>query len=99
MVSRSPLAPEPPSEAFPPVDRRSPRRRTWVQRTILGVGVVVVLGILAGIASVGYGIFRFGQINKENLSLIQKARRQTGGRGSSSLITAFEVSQVKINRD
>ena len=69
MVSRSPLAPEPPSEASPPVERRSPRRRTWVQRTILGVGVVVVLGIVAGIAAVGYGIFRFGQINKENLSL------------------------------
>jgi LCP family protein required for cell wall assembly len=33
------------------------------------VGVVVVLGILATIAAVGYGIFRFNQINKEKLSL------------------------------
>ena len=45
------------------------RRRTRMQRTILGVGVLVVLAILAGIAAVGYGYYRFNQINKEKLSL------------------------------
>jgi polyisoprenyl-teichoic acid--peptidoglycan teichoic acid transferase len=69
MASRPPTVLEEPTAAtVPPVGSRR-RRRTWIQRTILGVGVVVVLGIVAGIAAIGYGIFRFNQINKEKLSL------------------------------
>lgn len=45
------------------------RHRTWKQRTIIGVGVFLLLGILATVAAVGYGWWRFNQINKENLSL------------------------------
>ena len=60
---------EPPSSAPSPATRAPRRRRSWLQRTILGLGVVVVLAILAGIAAVGYGYFRFNQINKEKLSL------------------------------
>jgi LCP family protein required for cell wall assembly len=40
-----------------------------MQRTIIGVGIVVLVAIVAGVAAVGYGLFRFNQINKEKLSL------------------------------
>ena len=75
MASRPPSLVDEPDVAptgHPPVRRH----RSWLQRTILGVGVLVLVGILAGIAAIGYGIFRFGQINKENLSLSKAASSQ-----------------------
>jgi LCP family protein required for cell wall assembly len=59
--------------ADPPVapkPRQSPRRhRTRRQRIVLGVGIALVLAILAALGTVGYGWWRFNQINKEKLSL------------------------------
>ena len=44
-------------------------RRSWVQRLILGTGILALVAILAAIAVVGYGWYQFNQINKEKLSL------------------------------
>ena len=80
-IARSPstlkgfMAPSPPPTALqdPPVVpeptevRR--RHRSWLQRMILGTGILALVAILAGVAVVGYGWYRFNQINKEKLSL------------------------------
>ncbi len=58
-----PVAPEP--------TKVGRRRRSWVQRLILGTGVLVLVVIVAGIGVVGYGWYQFNQINKEKLSLSQ----------------------------
>ena len=69
------MAPSPPPTALedPPVAPQPTkvrrRRRSWVQRLILGTGILVLVAILAAIAVVGYGWYQFNQINKEKLSL------------------------------
>ncbi|HEY5154095.1 MAG TPA: LCP family protein [Acidimicrobiales bacterium] len=45
------------------------RHRSWKQRLILGTGVLVLVGIIAGVAAVGYGWYQFSKISKEKLSL------------------------------
>ena len=40
---------------------------------IIGVGIVAIFGVLAAIAAVGYGWFRFSQIDKKNLNLASAA--------------------------
>jgi LCP family protein required for cell wall assembly len=62
-----PLAPEV-DPAGAPVPPRRPRR-SFRQRALLGTGIVVVLGILAAVAVVGYAIWRFSQLKTEKLNL------------------------------
>jgi len=69
MVLLPPTTSDEPRQAPTPQPRPRRGRRSWKQRTILGVGIVTVVAIAAAVAAVGYGIFRFNQINKEKLSL------------------------------
>ena len=52
------------------------RRRSWVQRLILGTGILALVAIVAAIAVVGYGWYQFNQINKEKLSLAKAGSDQ-----------------------
>ncbi|MGZ4707103.1 MAG: LCP family protein, partial [Acidimicrobiales bacterium] len=45
------------------------RRRTRMQRVIIAVGILAVFAIVAAIVAVGYGYYRFNQINKTSVSL------------------------------
>jgi len=68
----APVSPPALEDARPaPSSPSAPQRghRTWLQRTILGLGIFIVVAILAGVAAAGYGYWRFNQINKEKLSL------------------------------
>lgn len=48
----------------------SPRlTRSWRQRVVLGLGIVVVVGCLLGAAGVSYGWWRLNQIDRQDLSL------------------------------
>jgi LCP family protein required for cell wall assembly len=52
--------------------RETPRRRRRTrQRVLLGVGVVVVLLIVAGVAVVGYGWYRWNQVDRQDLALAE----------------------------
>jgi LCP family protein required for cell wall assembly len=51
-------------------DARRPRRRTR-QRVLLGLGVVVVLLVVAGVALVGYGWYRWNQVDRQDLALAE----------------------------
>jgi len=56
-----------PSPAPAPTARRG--RRTPKQRAVLGIGVLALFAIVAAIAAMGYGYYRFNQINRTNVSL------------------------------
>jgi LCP family protein required for cell wall assembly len=58
-----------------PVRQPTPprRRRSFKQRAVLGTGILVVLAILAGVAVVGYAIWRFSQLRTEKLALAKAA--------------------------
>ncbi len=45
------------------------RRRTRTQRAIIGIGILAVCAVLATIVAVGYGYYRFNQINKTSVNL------------------------------
>jgi len=49
---------------------RRPRRRTR-QKILLGIGVVVVLLIIGGLAVVGYGWYRWNQVDRQQLALAE----------------------------
>jgi LCP family protein required for cell wall assembly len=52
--------------------RRAPRRRRRTRRrVVLGVGVVAVLLIVAGAAVVGYGWYRWSQVDRQDLALAE----------------------------
>ena len=58
-ADRSPAEPSSASEAAP---RRPRRRRSWGQRTLIGLGVVTSMACLAAAGIVGYARYRFEQI-------------------------------------
>jgi LCP family protein required for cell wall assembly len=61
---------EDPPAAAPALQTKAPRRRrTRVQRAILAVGILALCAVLATIVAVGYGYYRFNQINKTSVSL------------------------------
>jgi polyisoprenyl-teichoic acid--peptidoglycan teichoic acid transferase len=65
--------------AVPPSDQpafrhaREPvrNRRTTRQRILLGLGVLVVLGIVGGLSVLGYGWYRWNQIEQKDLALAE----------------------------
>lgn len=57
----------------PAAPTSEPQKRKWARRTVAGVSLFLVLAIVAGVGIVGYGIFRFSQINKEDLNLTKVA--------------------------
>ena len=59
-------APAPAPDAQPKAPRR---RRTRTQRVVIGIGILAVCAILATIVAVGYGYYRFNQINKTDVTL------------------------------
>jgi polyisoprenyl-teichoic acid--peptidoglycan teichoic acid transferase len=60
----------PPEDDFDPLP---PTRRTWRQRLLLGSGVTVVAAVLVAALVVGYGLYRFGQIGRQDLTLSPSA--------------------------
>jgi LCP family protein required for cell wall assembly len=59
-----------PAAEAPVTEPKAPRRRrTRVQRVIIGVGILAVGAVIATIVAVGYGYYRFNQINKTSVNL------------------------------
>ena len=58
-----------PAPAATPEPKPRKRRRTRTQRVVIGVGILAVFAVLAAISAVGYGYYRFNQINRTNVSL------------------------------
>ncbi len=54
-----------------PVQTAPPRRprRSWRQRSLIGLGILVVLSVLAAAGAVSYSEWRFSQVHKEKLKL------------------------------
>jgi LCP family protein required for cell wall assembly len=59
----------PPSPARGPAPKR--RRRSGRQRVLLGLGIVVVMAVLAGAAVIGYGWYRWNQVDQQDLQLAE----------------------------
>lgn len=59
-------APSPAPVTQPKAPRR---RRTRAQRVVIGTGILAICAILATIVAVGYGYYRFNQINKTDVTL------------------------------
>lgn len=54
---------------LPPPSTRPRRRRTWGERVVLAVLVLLVAGSASGAVGVAYGTWRFGQVDKIDVDL------------------------------
>src|SRR5579871_6272618 len=63
-VDDAPVGPTPVEHAPEPRSRRS-----WRQRALIALGILVVVGILAAASAVGYSEWRFSQLHKDKLTL------------------------------
>lgn len=92
-AARRPAAPSPSGEAPAPGPTA---KRNWKQRTVLGLGVVTTLGLLAAAGVIGYARYRFEQIPR--YGDITLARAATGD-PQNFLLVGSDSREVLDNED